>query len=150
MDLMPAPSIAPLTSLPCTSSSPQSIDENKLQVKAKYQQAINTANEQANLTLLDKLKKVYRDLQKPLQYLGHRHQYRRHRHLRHTDGHPHHQQPTADHRPHQCPPCLAALGLTDGDRVCPKSKRPRRLCRRIKFVLRRRQPNAGLRPEIAF
>jgi hypothetical protein len=49
---------------------PQSIDENKLQVKAKNQQAINTANEQANLTLLDKLKKVYRDLQNRYNTLG--------------------------------------------------------------------------------
>jgi len=48
----------------------QSIDENKLQVKAKSQQAINTANEQANLTLLDKLKKVYRDLQNRYNTLG--------------------------------------------------------------------------------
>jgi hypothetical protein len=49
---------------------PQSIDENKLQVKAKNQQAVNTANEQANLTLLDKLKKVYRDLQSRYNTLG--------------------------------------------------------------------------------
>ncbi|MES2063431.1 MAG: hypothetical protein V4456_16000 [Bacteroidota bacterium] len=48
----------------------QSINENKLQVKAKNQQAINTANEQANLTLLDKLKKVYRDLQNRYNTLG--------------------------------------------------------------------------------
>jgi hypothetical protein len=48
----------------------QSIDENKLQVKAKNLQAINTANEQANLTLLDKLKKVYRDLQNRYNTLG--------------------------------------------------------------------------------
>ena len=48
----------------------QSIDENKLQVKAKKQQAINTANDQANLTLLDKLKKVYRDLQNRYNTLG--------------------------------------------------------------------------------
>lgn len=49
---------------------PQSINENKLQVKAKNQQAVNTANEQANLTLLDKLKKVYRDLQNRYNTLG--------------------------------------------------------------------------------
>jgi hypothetical protein len=49
---------------------PQSIDENKLQVKAKNQQASNSANEQANLTLLDKLKKVYRDLQNRYNTLG--------------------------------------------------------------------------------
>jgi hypothetical protein len=49
---------------------PQSVDENKLQVKAKNQQAINTANEQANLTQLDKLKKVYRDLQNRYNTLG--------------------------------------------------------------------------------
>jgi len=49
---------------------PQSIDEHKLQVKAKNQQAVNTANEQANLTLLDKLKKVYRDLQNRYNTLG--------------------------------------------------------------------------------
>jgi hypothetical protein len=49
---------------------PQSIDENNLQVKAKNQQAINTANEQANLILLDKLKKVYCDLQNRYNTLG--------------------------------------------------------------------------------
>jgi hypothetical protein len=49
---------------------PQSINENKLQVKARNQQAVNTANEQANLTLLDKLKKVYRDLQNRYNTLG--------------------------------------------------------------------------------
>lgn len=49
---------------------PQSIDENKLQVKAKNQQAANTANEQANLTLLDKLKNTYRTLQQRYNTLG--------------------------------------------------------------------------------
>lgn len=49
---------------------PQSIDENKAQVKAKNQQAVNTANEQANLTLLDKLKHVYRELQHRYNTLG--------------------------------------------------------------------------------
>lgn len=48
----------------------QSIDENKLQVKASKQQTVNTANEQANLTLLDKLKKMYRDLQNRYNTLG--------------------------------------------------------------------------------
>ncbi len=41
----------------------ESESENKLQVKAKNQQAVATANEQANLTLLDKMKKMYRTLQ---------------------------------------------------------------------------------------
>jgi hypothetical protein len=49
---------------------PQSIDENKLQVKAKNQQAVNTVNEQANLTLLDKLKNTYRTLQQRYNTLG--------------------------------------------------------------------------------
>jgi hypothetical protein len=49
---------------------PESIDENKAQVKAKNQQAVNTANEQANLTLLDKLKNVYRELQNRYNTLG--------------------------------------------------------------------------------
>ncbi|WPU99100.1 hypothetical protein SNE26_24105 [Mucilaginibacter sp. cycad4] len=41
----------------------QSQSENKLQVKAKNQQVITSANEQANLTLLDKMKVGYRKLQ---------------------------------------------------------------------------------------
>ncbi|MEZ2338413.1 hypothetical protein AB6735_22385 [Mucilaginibacter sp. RCC_168] len=41
----------------------ESESENKLQVKAKNQQALTTANEQANLTLLDKTKAMYRTLQ---------------------------------------------------------------------------------------
>ena len=41
----------------------ESIAENKLQVKARNQQAVATANEQANLTLLAKLKGTYRALQ---------------------------------------------------------------------------------------
>jgi hypothetical protein len=49
---------------------PQSIDENRAQVKARNQQAVNTANEQANLALLDKLKNVYRDLQNRYNTLG--------------------------------------------------------------------------------
>ncbi len=48
----------------------QSQDENKLQVKAKNQQAANTANEQANLTLLAKLKNTYRTLQERYNSLG--------------------------------------------------------------------------------
>lgn len=48
----------------------QSIDENKLQVQAKNQQALATANEQANLTLLDKLKGMYRTLQQRYNTLG--------------------------------------------------------------------------------
>jgi hypothetical protein len=49
---------------------PQSINENKLQVKAKNQQAVNTANEQASQTMLAQLKKVYRDLQYRYNTLG--------------------------------------------------------------------------------
>lgn len=48
----------------------QSSDENKLQVKAKNQQAVNTANEKANLTLLAKLKNTYRTLQERYNSLG--------------------------------------------------------------------------------
>jgi hypothetical protein len=48
----------------------QSQDENKLQVKAKNQQAANTANEEANLTLLAKLKNTYRTLQERYNSLG--------------------------------------------------------------------------------
>jgi hypothetical protein len=48
----------------------QSLDENKLQVKAKNQQAVNTANEQANLTQLAKLKNTYRTLQLRYNILG--------------------------------------------------------------------------------
>ncbi|QXV63666.1 hypothetical protein INP83_11135 [Mucilaginibacter sp. 21P] len=44
--------------------------ENKLQVKARDQQAAVDANEQANLNLLDKLKKTYRELQQRYNALG--------------------------------------------------------------------------------
>ncbi len=40
----------------------ESESENKLQVKVMNQQAIATANEQANLTLLTKTKNMYRTL----------------------------------------------------------------------------------------
>ena len=48
----------------------ESISENKLQVKARNQQAAATANEQANLTLLEKLKGTYRTLQQRYNTLG--------------------------------------------------------------------------------
>jgi len=48
----------------------ESTSENKLQVNARNQQAVATANEQANLTLLDKLKGVYRTLQQRYNTLG--------------------------------------------------------------------------------
>ncbi|TFF37678.1 hypothetical protein [Mucilaginibacter psychrotolerans] len=48
----------------------ESESENKLQVKAKNQQALATANEQANLTLLDKMKATYRTLQQRYNTLG--------------------------------------------------------------------------------
>lgn len=48
----------------------QSKSENKLQVKAKNQQALNTAQEQANMTQLEKLKNVYRTLQQRYNTLG--------------------------------------------------------------------------------
>lgn len=48
----------------------QSIDENKLQVKAKNRQVAAAANEQANLTLLEKLKGKYRELQQRYSTLG--------------------------------------------------------------------------------
>lgn len=48
----------------------QSESENKLQVKAKNEQAVVSANEQANLTLLDKTKVMYRTLQQRYNVLG--------------------------------------------------------------------------------
>lgn len=48
----------------------ESTSENKLQVKARNQQAAATANEQANLTLLEKLKGTYRTLQQRYNTLG--------------------------------------------------------------------------------
>jgi hypothetical protein len=52
----------------------QLIDESKseysAQVKAKNQQAVNTANEQGNLTLLQKMKNMYRTLQQRYNTLG--------------------------------------------------------------------------------
>ena len=48
----------------------ESESENKLQVKAKNQQAVTTANEQANLTLLGKTKAMYRTLQQRYNTLG--------------------------------------------------------------------------------
>ncbi|MCC8407710.1 hypothetical protein LJ707_02135 [Mucilaginibacter sp. UR6-1] len=48
----------------------ESVSENKLQVKARNGQALTTANEQANLTLLAKLKGVYRTIQQRYNTLG--------------------------------------------------------------------------------
>lgn len=48
----------------------QSKSEHNLQVNARNQQAVNTANEQANLTLLDKMKTLYRTLQQRYNTLG--------------------------------------------------------------------------------
>ena len=48
----------------------QSESEYDLQVSAKNRQALTTANEQANLTLLDKVKKGYRQLQDRYNTLG--------------------------------------------------------------------------------
>jgi hypothetical protein len=48
----------------------QSKSENKLQVEARNRQAVTTANEQANLTLLAKLKNTYRTLQQRYNTLG--------------------------------------------------------------------------------
>ena len=48
----------------------ESQDEHKQQVTARDQQAVNTANEQANLTLLDKMKNMYRTLQQRYNTLG--------------------------------------------------------------------------------
>jgi hypothetical protein len=48
----------------------ESQSENKLQVKARNEQATVNANEQANLTLLSKLKATYRDLQERYNTLG--------------------------------------------------------------------------------
>ncbi|WDF77049.1 hypothetical protein PQ469_24505 [Mucilaginibacter sp. KACC 22773] len=48
----------------------ESESENKLQVKAKNQQGLATANEQANLSLLEKTKAMYRTLQQRYNTLG--------------------------------------------------------------------------------
>ncbi|MGZ3943304.1 MAG: hypothetical protein ACXVJB_00105 [Mucilaginibacter sp.] len=48
----------------------ESKDEHTQQVKAKNQQAVNTANEAANETLLTKLKNMYRTLQQRYNTLG--------------------------------------------------------------------------------
>ncbi|EHQ26467.1 hypothetical protein [Mucilaginibacter paludis] len=48
----------------------QSKSEHTLQVDARNQQAVNTANEQANLTLLGKMKNMYRTLQQRYNMLG--------------------------------------------------------------------------------
>lgn len=48
----------------------QSKSEHDLQVKARNNQATVDANEQANLTLLDKMKKMYRTLQNRYNALG--------------------------------------------------------------------------------
>lgn len=48
----------------------ESKSENKQQVKARDQQAVATANEQANLTLLTKVKNMYRTLQERYNTLG--------------------------------------------------------------------------------
>jgi hypothetical protein len=48
----------------------ESIAENKLQVDARNRQALAAANEQANLTLLAKLKVTYRTLQQRYNTLG--------------------------------------------------------------------------------
>jgi len=48
----------------------ESQSENKLQVKARNEQATVNANEQANLTLLSKLKGRYRELQQRYNTLG--------------------------------------------------------------------------------
>lgn len=48
----------------------ESQDEHTKQINAKNQQALNTANEQANETLLDKLKGVYRTVQNRYNTLG--------------------------------------------------------------------------------
>ena len=48
----------------------ESIAENRLQVRAKNQQALTTANEKANLTLLAKLKSVYRTIRQRYNSLG--------------------------------------------------------------------------------
>lgn len=48
----------------------QSEAEFELQVSARTRQAVTTANEQANLTLMEKVKKGYRQLQERYQVLG--------------------------------------------------------------------------------
>jgi len=48
----------------------ESQTEHKEQVDARNQQALNSANEQANMTLLEKLKNVYRTIQQRYNLLG--------------------------------------------------------------------------------
>ncbi len=48
----------------------ESISENKLQVKARNKQALASANEQSNLTLLAKIKVTYRQIQQRYNTLG--------------------------------------------------------------------------------
>ena len=48
----------------------ESKSEHQKQVDAKNQQAVNTANEQANLSLLQKMKNMYRTLQQRYNTLG--------------------------------------------------------------------------------
>lgn len=48
----------------------ESKDEYKLQVDARNQQAVNTGNEQVNLTLLGKMKAMYRTMQQRYNTLG--------------------------------------------------------------------------------
>lgn len=48
----------------------ESESENRLQVAAKNQQALATANEQENLTLLTKMKAMYRTLQYRYNFIG--------------------------------------------------------------------------------
>lgn len=48
----------------------ESKSEHKIQVDAKNQQAVNTTNEAANMTLLAKLKNTYRTLQQRYNMLG--------------------------------------------------------------------------------
>lgn len=126
---------------------PQSIDENKLQVKAKNQQAVNTANEQTNLTLLAKLKNTYRTLQQRYNTLG-------------TainvaeigvDATPMVKQiilyqTQIVQLPRQ--PNPGALGFGDRNRICRKGQRPIRLYRRFNAIDRRCQSNESFRPQI--
>jgi hypothetical protein len=74
----------------------ESESENKLQVKAKNQQALTTANEQANLTLLEKTKGDVPHLTAAVQYIGNRHQHCGNRNLCYPNGGTDSEQPGAD------------------------------------------------------
>ena len=128
----------------------QSKDENKLQVKARNQQALASANEQANLTLLDKLKDTYRTLQQRYNTLGHRHQHRRHRDLGYADG----QTGSSVTRQQivalaEKNPAIIAFGYQTEIEFAEKAKSLAGYVAGLTYLDRRCQPDEGIRPENA-